>query len=78
MSRGLAGSLALFALASACQGSGPADVFVVGDTGTILHWNGTAWALTQIATPESLLGVWGSSASSVWVVGTTGTILHGP
>jgi hypothetical protein len=57
-------------------GTGPADVFAVGESGTVLHFDGTAWTATR-PTSRSLLGVWGSSPSDVYAVGNRGTILHG-
>lgn len=57
-------------------GSGPTDVWVVGDVGTTLHWNGYGWTASRRETPQALLAVWGSSASDVWGVGTHGTIRH--
>ena len=57
-------------------GSGPSDVFAVGDVGTIVHYDGTGWSVMSSGTHRCLAGVWGSSASDVFVVGSYGTILH--
>jgi len=61
--------------------SGP-DVFAVGLSGTILHYNGTSWH-SETGVPTGLgwlMGVWGSSESDVFAVGEavggSGTILH--
>ncbi|HET7229204.1 MAG TPA: hypothetical protein VFJ16_04345, partial [Longimicrobium sp.] len=55
-------------------GTSGADVFAVGDVGTIAHSTGGAFA--PMAGPAStLVGLWGSSASDVWAVGGT-AILH--
>jgi hypothetical protein len=59
-------------------GSGASDVWAVGDSGTILHWNGSAWSSATSGTANTLTGVWGS-ASNAWAVGRSGTILqHAP
>jgi hypothetical protein len=53
----------------------PAEVWVVGESGTT--WRGAAAGWTSIPTPTTmeLRGVWGSSAGAVWAVGKVGTIL---
>jgi hypothetical protein len=62
-------------------GSGPSDVWAVGassagHTGTILHWNGSAWSATSSGPTALLSGVWGSGASDVWAVGDRGAAVH--
>lgn len=57
-------------------GSRTNDVWAVGDSGTIVHWNGTAWSLVASGTPYNLYGVWGAGANDVWAVGASGTILR--
>jgi hypothetical protein len=79
-----------FQLASACGGgggepvgrallgiwgSGPRDVFAVGNRGTILHYDGSAWSAQTSGTVEELHGVWGSGPGDVFAVGS-GTMLH--
>jgi hypothetical protein len=51
-------------------GSGSNDIWVVGDGGTILHWNGSAWSSARSGTLASLLAVWGTGPD-VWAVGHT-------
>ncbi len=57
-------------------GSGPFDIWVVGDARVIRRWNGTAWSVRAPADPDAanLTGVWGSSASDVWISATTNKI----
>ena len=57
-------------------GSSPSDVFAVGERGTILHYDGSAWSAMASGTSNRLNGVWGSSSSDVFAVGEPGTILH--
>src|SRR5215831_18736214 len=61
---------------SAIWGSEASDVWAVGDSGTILHWDGSAWSSVSSGTTNALRAVWGSGASDVWAVGDFGTILH--
>jgi len=53
----------------------PDDVFIVGNSGTVLHYNGTAWSESSQSV-HNLNAVWGSSASDVFAVGNSGTVLH--
>src|SRR5204862_422347 len=52
----------------------------VGDSGKILHYNGTAWAAQPSGTAVWLKGVWGATGRNVFAVGGdtpgNGTILH--
>jgi hypothetical protein len=50
-------------------GSGPHDVWAVGASGTILHWDGSAWSGTPSGTTEEIRAVWGSGPNDVWAVG---------
>ena len=61
----------------AIWGSGTSDIWAVGDSGAIVHYNGTAWSLsTNSPTAVGLHGVWGTRPDDVWVVGEGGVILH--
>jgi hypothetical protein len=60
----------------AVWGSGANDVWAVGDSGAVLHGDGTAWAPVPSGTDRDLRGVWGSGASDVWAVGEGEVILH--
>jgi hypothetical protein len=57
-------------------GSSGSDIFAVGDHGTILHYDGTAWSTMTSGMTDWLYGVWGSSDSDVFAVGYNGTTLH--
>ena len=57
-------------------GSSESDVFAVGNSGTILHYDGSVWAPMTSGTTTQLNGIWGSSGSDVFAVGNSGTILH--
>ncbi len=52
------------------------DAWAVGDFGTIIKWNGSAWAVLSGLPASNLTGVWGSGAASVWAVGIFGNILE--
>jgi photosystem II stability/assembly factor-like uncharacterized protein len=61
----------------AVWGSGPKDVYIVGDGGAILHSSGDGtWSAQASNTMNRLSGIWGSGAGDVYVVGDQGTILH--
>ncbi|MCE9638236.1 MAG: hypothetical protein K8T90_21240 [Planctomycetes bacterium] len=64
-------------------GSGPSDVWTVGDGGpsrhAMLHWDGKAW--TPVPTPpdadqREIYKVWGRAANDVWACGLRGLLLH--
>jgi len=57
-------------------GSGPGDVFAVGDGGFIVHFGGSAWSAMTSGTQQLLSGVWGSGRDDVFAVGDGGTIVH--
>src|SRR2546425_4492046 len=57
-------------------GSASNDVWAVGEGGTILHWDGTAWSAFASGTGNYLYSVWGSASNDVWGVDDRGTILH--
>jgi photosystem II stability/assembly factor-like uncharacterized protein len=60
-------------------GSGPNDVYIVGDSGTLLHSidGGKTWTAEALGlTHENLYSVWGIGADHVYVVGNAGGILH--
>lgn len=58
------------------------DVTVVGNGGTVLHYDGARWSRQSTPTSEHLWGVWGATSDDLWAVGGTGqfdgvpTIVH--
>jgi hypothetical protein len=60
-------------------GTGGADVFAAGTNSTIVHFDGSGWAVCPVpAAPDHLYGIWGTSSSDVFVVGERETVLHHP
>lgn len=55
-------------------GSSVTDVFVVGDGGTIEHWDGVQWVEMKVSFQSKLHAVAGSSAAEVFAVGDGGAI----
>jgi hypothetical protein len=53
------------------SGSGPTDVWMVGEEGRISHWDGTSFAEHTSGTTATLWGVWAASPSEAWAVGGT-------
>ncbi len=45
------------------------DVFAVGEGGTVVHFDGTAWTTLRSGSPYTLWGIWGSSPTDIWAVG---------
>lgn len=46
----------------------PNDVWIVGDAGVILHFDGTSWTVTptNIPTNKGIGGIWGTGPTNVW------------
>jgi hypothetical protein len=58
-------------------GSGPNDVWAVGESGTIRHFTGgPEWEIVSSSAGRTLRSVWGSGSNDVWAVGEAGAILH--
>lgn len=59
-------------------GSGPSDVWVVGDRGGVLHWDGSAWTRRVMLGAPRLVTISGSGADDRVVVGgsTEGSIFQ--
>jgi hypothetical protein len=59
-------------------GSSANDVWVVGDNGTIRHFdaNATEAEIVESKTRSNFNAVWGSGPNDIWVIGDKGTILH--
>jgi len=53
-------------------GSGPTDVWMVGEKGRITHWDGTSFVeVAPRLTTATLYGVWAASPTDAWAVGGT-------
>lgn len=50
-------------------GFGPDDVWAVGESGSIIHYDGTAWSTVPSDTDEALWGVFGFAPDDFWIVG---------
>lgn len=57
---------------------GSSPVYLCGEVGTFVTWDGTTWTDRTSATGVTthLKEVWAASASNVWLVGDNGVILH--
>jgi len=53
------------------SGSGPRDVWMVGEAGRIAHWDGTSFSTYTSGTTATLWGVWAASKTDAWAVGGT-------
>ncbi len=63
----------------AVWGTSPSDVYAVGASGRILHYDGNVgqnWVSVASGTTESLLAVWGTNASDILAAGTNGAVVH--
>lgn len=60
----------------AVWGSGRDDVWVVGDSGSLLHGDGILWTAVTPVTDRGLRAVWGSGRADAWAVGERGAGLR--
>lgn len=52
------------------------DIWGVGQSGSLVHYDGQSWTKVSLGITRNLYAVWASSASDVWVVGASGYITH--
>ena len=52
------------------------NIYAVGDAGTILQFDGSAWNKVNSNTTTNLRAVWGSSFNNIYAVGEGGVVLH--
>lgn len=50
-------------------GSGPDDVYVVGDKGIVMHWDGAAWEELFVGAADDLVSIWGTGPDDIVAVG---------
>ncbi len=60
----------------AVWGSAADNVFTVGLSGTIQHFDGSRWVHQESGTTSSLRAIWGSGPADIWAVGGLGALLH--
>jgi hypothetical protein len=52
------------------------DIYVAGDAGSIVHYDGTGWTLQPSGETMFMTGVWGSASTDVWAIGANGIVRH--
>ena len=58
----------------AVWGLSPTEVYVVGDGGTALRYDGTSWSPIPAAPAATLEDVWAAAGDAVYVIDDAGTI----
>jgi len=53
------------------HGTGPNDVWLVGEKGRITHWDGTKFEERPSGTTATLFGAWAAAPDDAWAVGGT-------
>jgi hypothetical protein len=61
---------------SAVWGASATDVWVAGEAGTLLHWNGSTWTQVATGTENGLRAITGTSKTDIWAAGLDGTLIH--
>ena len=57
-------------------GTGPRDVWAVGELGTIVHFDGVRWTRAPSGTRDSLVAIAGVGPGDAWAIGTNRTLLR--
>jgi photosystem II stability/assembly factor-like uncharacterized protein len=52
------------------------NIWVVGEKGTILYFDGSSWTRQESGTQNTLYGIFRAGSRDLWVVGEKGTILR--
>lgn len=60
----------------AVWGASDADIWAVGEKGTMRHFDGILWSDVPSGTSETLRAVSGSASNEVWAVGDAGTAIR--
>jgi hypothetical protein len=55
-------------------GSGPGDLWAVGDHGSIQHYDGSRWRELSVRMPSTCEDVWGAAADNIYCVGQNGLV----
>jgi len=58
------------------HGSGVNNIYAVGNSGTIRHFDGKTWTKEPVITNSNLSGVWVSPSGKVYAVGSLGEIIQ--
>ena len=64
---------------SGVWGTGPSNVYAVGQNGSIAHFNGSSWTSAVVNPPSGATGyhgIFGVSASNIYAVGNGGLVEH--
>ena len=57
--------------------AGVADVYVAGDSGTLLHYNGRRWdRVTDFPSTANLISISGTDSTDIYVLTSTNTVFH--
>jgi len=57
-------------------GTGPSNIYTIGEYGKILRYDGSSWSSIPTQTKTTFWKMWGSDQSNIFVVGENGTILR--
>jgi len=60
----------------AIWGSAHNDIWAVGDSGAVVHFDGAHWSRSRSPVNTALRGVWASDRDAYWAVGDAGVILY--
>jgi len=60
----------------AVWGPDASSMYAAGESGLIMHNDGTGWQSVASPVSSHLNAIWGTALDNIWVVGDSGTLLH--
>lgn len=69
-------SVGVFKNLYAIWGFSAKDIWMAGDGGAVVHWDGNMFNSIATGTTKTLRAIWGGKPGDLWIVGDRGTILR--
>jgi len=60
----------------AIWGTAANDIFIAGDSGTVLRFDGVSWQRQSVPTTRHLRALWGRGPTEIYAAGDSGTVLR--
>jgi hypothetical protein len=61
---------------NAIWGVDGSNIYAVGDSGTIIHYDGSSWSSMSSGTTAGLNAIWGADNNNIYAAGDSGTVIR--